>query len=497
MRAMTTGPVLAAALLAGLAARVTPGGAEIPPRPEQLVFPPLAFRVPEAGAMRVTLANGLPVYLVEDRSLPLVEVDVLFRGGQYLEPAGKEGLAQLAARVWRNGGAGELDARSFDEAVDDLGANLTTAVGPATGRVHLDLLARDAGRGLDLLRDLLAAPRLDPARLAAARAEMLADLRGRNDDPAEVEDREWNRLVYGDGYWLNRLPTEASLNAIERGDLAGLERRFTDPSAMVAAVAGDFDRAAMLARLNATLGALPGGGAPPPPVPQPTASAPSGVYLVDRPDATQGRVSIGHLGARRPLADEFALKVAADIVGGPGFQAWMLSRVRSEAGLAYAAYADFTVGSLYPGDFRASFQSKSPTCARAAVMTTELLAKLRTGAVTDEELRMSRNSFAAALLRTFETRFQTAARFAQDEIEGRDHAYWSGYAERMAAVTAPAVGAAAAAHIRPGEYIVLVVGNVAEILKGDADHPEARLDRLGPLVRVQARDPLTLHPIAK
>ncbi|HUK12485.1 MAG TPA: pitrilysin family protein [Thermoanaerobaculaceae bacterium] len=494
---MTTRTALAAALLAAIATGATAAGAEIPRRPEQLVFPPLAFPVPDAGAMRVTLANGLPVYLVEDRSLPLVEVDVIFRGGQYLEPEGKEGLAQLTARVWRNGGAGDLDARRFDEAVDDLGAKLTTEIGPATGRVHLDLLARDAGRGLDLLRDLLLAPRFDPARLAAARAELLADLRSRNDDPADVEDREWSRLVYGERYWLNRLPTEGSLGAIRREDVAGFERRLADPSAMVAAVSGDFERAAMLARLDATLGSLPRGGVALPPVPQPTGTAPPGVYLVDVPGASQGRVSIGHLGARRPLADEFALKVAADIAGGPGFQAWMLSRIRSEEGLAYAAYADFTVGSLYPGDFRASFQSKSSTCARAALMTTELLAKLRTGAVTDAELRMSRNSFAAALLRLFETRFQAAARFAQDEIEGRDHAYWSGYADRMAAVTAPAVGAAAKAHIRPGEYIVLVVGDVAEILKGGADHPEARLDHLGPLTRVPPRDPRTLLPAAR
>jgi len=87
-------------------------------------------------------------------------------------------------------------------------------------------------------------------------------------------------------------------------------------------------------------------------------------------------------------------------------------------------------------------------------------------------------------------------RFAQDELVGRPHAYWTTYRQRVGAVTVPEVGKAARAHIKTDRLIILVVGNVDAILKGNPDHPEAKFDMLGPIVRLPLRDPLTLKPIA-
>jgi predicted Zn-dependent peptidase len=150
MRRQAVIPALCAVLLATVAL-----AADIPPRPEQLTYPALTFDVPDAEAMRVQLANGVPVYLAEDRLLPLVTIQVHFRGGSYLEPAGKQGLAGLTGTVWRSGGAGALDAKALDEELDYLAAQLSTSVGAATGMVSLNLLAKDLDRGLALLLDVL------------------------------------------------------------------------------------------------------------------------------------------------------------------------------------------------------------------------------------------------------------------------------------------------------------------------------------------------------
>ena len=491
MRRLTVPALLAMTLAAAAFA----GG--IPPRPEQLTFPALTYQVPDASALRVTLANGVPVYIAEDTELPLVTVQVLFRGGRYLEPAGKEGLASLTGTVWRSGGAGDLDAKALDEKLDFLAAQLSTHVGDATGMVSLNLLAKDRDAGLALLMDVLQKPRFDAERLAKAKDDMLAEMKRRNDDTADIESREWSRLVYGDDYWLNRLPTKASVEGITRDDLAAFEKRLADPANMVVAVAGDFDRDAMIAALNASIGAWKGAGEGVPPVPQPTGSAAPGVYMVNKSDVNQGRVSIGHLGARRPLGDEAALDVANEILGGGGFTAWMMSRVRSDEGLAYSAYSAYGVGDLYPGTFRAFFQSKSSTCARAAKLTLDLIDKIRTGTVSDKELSTSKNSFIETLPRAFETKLRTVSRFASDELSGRPHAYWTGYRDRMAAVDAGAVREAAAAHIHRDGLIILVVGNVDDILKGHPDYPDISFEKFGPVVRVPLRDPMTLEPIGE
>ncbi|MCS7181499.1 MAG: insulinase family protein [Thermoanaerobaculum sp.] len=480
--------------LAFLAA-VEVGVAEIPPRPEMLSFPPLTFEVPKAERFKVNLSQGIAAYVAEDRLLPLVTVQVYFRGGRYLEERGKEGTAQLLGTVWRTGGAGDLDPQALDETLDFLAAQLSTSVGPTYSSVSLNLLKKDLDRGLQLLFDVMLRPRFDEARLAKAKEDLIAELKRRNDDAAEIEQREWQRLVYGDDYWLNRLPTKASVEAIGRQDLQALHRRIVNPANCVVAVAGDVDRQEMVRKLKGLLDQWKVKGESVPPVPQPTHQAKPGVYLVHKADVNQGRVSLGHLGAKRPLAEEFAITVANDVLGGGGFTAWMMSRIRSDEGLAYSAYSSYNIGEYFPGTFRASFQSKSSTCARAAFLTLDLVGKLRRGEVTEQELVTSKNSFIETFPRNFESKLRTVQLYAQDDLAGRPHAYWLTYREQIRRVDRQAVKQAAEKLIKPEEFVILVVGNVDEILQGHPDFPEIQLAKLGPLTRLPLRDPLTLQPL--
>jgi zinc protease len=173
----------------------------------------------------------------------------------------------------------------------------------------------------------------------------------------------------------------------------------------------------------------------------------------------------------------------------------MVSQVRSDEGLAYSVYSDYEIGDLYPGTFRAGFQSKSSTCARAAQVTVQLIGKITTTEATDKELASSKNSFIEKFPRLFESKLKTVTRYAQDDLLGLPHEYWKTYRTRMAEVTAASAQAAAKAHIKPDRLIVLVVGNVDDILKGHPDHPDARFESLGPLVRLPLLDPLTLKPM--
>jgi predicted Zn-dependent peptidase len=291
------------------------------------------------------------------------------------------------------------------------------------------------------------------------------------------------------------MATRASVNAITRADLEAFHRQLANPANFVLAVAGDFSRAEMLRKLNSSLGAWKPTGPRVPQVPQPTASAAPGVYVVDKKDVNQGRVSMGHMGLKRPVANEEALDVANDVLGGGGFTAWMMKRVRSDEGLAYGAYSRYGVGDQIPGVFRAMFQSKSSTCARAATLTLELIGKLRAGEASEKEIETSKTSFIETLPRTFETKMRIAQRFATDELVGLDHTYWTGYRARVAAVDGAALKQAAQQHIRPEGLIVLVVGNIEEILKGSPDHPDARLESFGTITKLPLRDPMTLEPI--
>ncbi len=491
MRALTKIMLSAAALAVAAAAVAT----EIPGRPEQLTFPALTFNVPDARAMRVKLDNGVTAYVLADRMLPLLNVQVLFRGGAYLEPKGKEGVAGLTSTVWRSGGAGSLDGKALDEELDFLAAQLTTGVGSTSGGVNLNLLAKDLDRGMSLLMDVLQRPAFEQARIDKAKDDMLADMKRRNDETSDIEVREWQRLIYGDDYFVNHLATKASVDSITREDLLAFQKLLANPANFVVAVAGDFDRKAMIGKLNATIGAWKATGPAVPPVPQPGAGAAPGVYIVDKKDVNQARISIGHLGSKRPLADEQAYEVANDILGGGGFTSWITKRVRSDEGLAYTARSAAGVADTFPGTFRAFFQTKSATVAFGSQIVKGLIEKIRSTPVGEDELATSKNGFVERFPRTFEGATRTVGRFALDELTGRPGTYWTGYRDRIRAVDSAAVRAAATAHIAPEKLVVLVVGNAEEILKGHPDHQDAKLEAFGKITYVPLRDPLTLQPL--
>ncbi len=481
-------------ILLSVAAAAT--AADIPPRPEQLVFPDLTFDVPDADALRFELADGTPVYAKRDSQFPLVGISVFFRGGRYLEPAGKEGLAAITSEAWRTGGAGERTAQELDEELDYLAALLSTSIGDVTGSVSLNVLSKDLEKGMDLVMDVLTQPRFQQDRFQKAKDNRLQEMKQRNDDAQDIEAREWQRLVYGAGYWMNRLSTRDSVEAINATDCRRLVERLVRSGNLVVAVAGDFDPARMEALLNRTIATLPKLDEPLPPVPQPDQAPEPGVYVVDKPDVNQGRVSIGRLGLSQGHPDEFPLMLGNDILGGGGFTARMMRRIRSDEGLAYSASSSIGFPVTMPGTFRAYYQSKSSTVPYAAEIFFDLLGELRSANPTEEEIRISKNSFIETFPRRFASAGQIVGVFAVDELLGRPHDYWTSYRDRVSAVTPDQITAAAKAFLDPEKMIMLVVGNIDEIMQGHPEH-EAALADFGDITRLPLRDPMTLEPIAE
>lgn len=491
MRKTLTAACVIVALAAGFAA-----AGEIVNRPEELTFGPLEFDVPSAADMRFELSNGTPVYLIEDHQLPLVNIVVSFHGGAYLVAPEKAGLADLVSAAWRSGGAGDNDAQTLDEKLDFLAADVSARMGDVTGSASLNVMSKDLDEAMGLFMDLLTAPRFQDDRFAKAKDDLLQAMKRRNDDTADIERREWDRLIYGDDYWMNRLATKATLDGLSVADAKGFVARLVRSDNVVVAVSGDISRADAEALLERTVATLPKLEGPLPTIPQPAHSPDPGVYVIDKPEVNQGRVRMGQLGFKIGNPDEFALRVGNDILGGGGFTARMMKTIRSDEGLAYSAYSRMSFPVTMPGTFAAYYQSKSSTCAYAAEIAMDLIDQMRTGPVEDEELTTSKNSMIETFPRRFESPTRVVGLFADDELLGRPHDYWTTYRDRVAAVTAADIQQAFARDINPDGMVVLVVGNIEEIMKGHPDHA-AKMTDFGPIHRIPLRDPMTLEPIAE
>lgn len=470
----------------------------IPERPEMLEFAPLDYEPPDPSTFRVELASGPVAYVASDRELPLVNLSILVRTGNYLDPAGREGLGVLTGYLLSKGGTESMTAEEFEERIAFLAAELESGVGDTEGTVSLNLLSKDLDEGLAILREVLVSPRFQEDKIALRKEQLLQAIKERNDDSRNIEARERDFLAFGDSFWINQYETESSITAITRQDLQAYHQRWFHPDNFVVAASGDFDRNEMIGKLEGLFADWPFKGERPTAIPTNTVFAAPGVYLVDK-DVNQGRVSVMLPGVMRTDPDYFAISLMNQILGASGFTSRLVNRVRSDEGLAYSTYSRLQGGTYFPPPFLAGLQTKSRTVAYAISIVLEEMARMAAEPVSEEELDTVKRSLIDTFPRAFASKSATMGRFASDEFTGRyaqEPDYYVVYRDRVAAVTREDVQRVAQKHLQKQPPTILVVGDAEEILKGHPDHPNHLEDFTdGDIINVPLRDPMTMVPM--
>ena len=438
---------------------------------------------------RHVLDNGLVVYVAEDHRLPIVKLDLHFRGGELHEALPDWGAAGLAGSQMRDGGTAAMTPEQLDDRLAFLAAQVNTGMGEESGSASLDVLTQHLDEGLAIFADVVLRPRFDEERLAVAKRRRVFGLLHQNDEPGQIVSREIATLVYGEAHPRGRRWTPERVEAIDRDDLVRAHRRFVRPNHAFLAVTGDFTTADMLAKIEKSFGAWEKGDALPAKLPKSTLIARPGVFLVDKA-VNQSHVVIAHAGMTRDDPDRFEVDVMNDILGGGSFVSRVTERVRSDEGLAYSARTSYDIAGREVGTFRASVQTKSATTGRAVDLILEEIARIRT------ERNVSRNEFETArdaILHSYVFRFEDFAgnvtRLMRYEMDGRpadtDRQSHASYL----AVTPAEVEAAAVRRLRPDDLTILVVG--------DAKVVKPQLEKLGPVTMlplVEFTAPPTLAP---
>ena len=485
--------VIIAALIGTTAVGGAAGG-DIPPHPDEIVFSPLAFEPPKAVDFRHILSNGVPVYLAPTHEFPLINAVFSFKGADDLDGPEETGLATTTGAMIRRGGTTSVSAEDLDEEFDFLAAIASTSSHGIRSTATLNCLTSNFNRSFALFLQMLRSPGFQADRLATYKQQVFEQLKQRNDHAASILSREWRSLLYGDNHFEAAEPTAASIESITEDGLRSMHRRIFHPGNLIVAVTGDFDPPRMLERLEEALAGWEAGATVPDP-PAPRATFAPGVYHVEK-EIPQGRVSIGLRSIRRDHPDYFALLMANRILGGGGFTSRIVSRVRSDEGLAYSARSIFRPRVHYPGEFQASFQSKNRTVALAAKIIFEEIRRIRSEPVGTEELATAAGSLIETFPRRFESKAGMLRLFVDDELTGRDPAFWQTYRDDVRAVTSDDIMRVTKKYLVPEDMAFLVVGRWGEIEAGDLEG-RARMSEFfgGSVTHLPLRDPLTLEPI--
>jgi zinc protease len=452
MRPTTRTLLLASCLLAFALA---PAAAQVE-KVDQLKFPPLPEQripVPE----RVVLDNGLVVLLLEDHELPLIEASAVIRTGSRLEPAAKAGLAELTGQVLRTGGTKKRTGDQLDDLLESRAAQIETSIGETSGRASLSSLTKDFPEMLKLFAEVLREPAFDPMKLEVAKNQVVAEISRQNDDPLTILFREFEEIVYGPESPYVQQPTYASVAAIGPADLAAWHREHFHPERIVLGLVGDFRAAEALALVREAFGDWPRG----------TAAAaaevpfrdrvPPGVYLIERPDLAQSSVAIGYQGIRKDAPDFYAVEVMNQVLSG-SFASRLFSTIRTQKGLAYAVSG--SVGSQWdhPGTTTLFLTTKRETTGAAIDALLEEARNMVAKPPSDEEVAKAKQSILNSFVFNSDSPRKILGQQLTFEYYGYPLDWLSRYRRGIEAVTTAQVRAAAAKHLRPGEFAILVVG---------------------------------------
>jgi predicted Zn-dependent peptidase len=423
--------------------------------PRSISFPPLNYQIPKAE--RVVLECGMPVYLLRDSELPIINVSAMVRVGSVYDPADKNGLAGMAGSIMRSGGAGGLVPEKMDDELEFMASSVESSIGSDMGTVSLTTLTKNFSRTLKIFSDVLLRPDFSSARVEIARKQTIEGLRRQNDDPKEIAGREIGRAVYA-GHPLGVIPNFASISAIQRQDLLDFHRRFFRTDNTILAVSGDFNREAMLKELNATFGpALKRDALKLPEISQPPRNF-SAEVIYGMKDVNQTVIRMGHLGLSKDDPELYAVRVLDYILGG-SFTSRLTLEIRTNQGLAYNVGSHFDIGRRFTGSFIAETETKAESTVKAIKLMSGIIAGMTKEPVSDNELNAAREYIINSFMFGFASPSSIVMQRARLEYYGYSADYLERYRENISKVSKEDVLNAARKYLHPDAFKLVVVGN--------------------------------------
>jgi zinc protease len=355
-----------------------------------------ALAMAETGAVKLpphkeyALKNGLKVFVMESREVPLVTIQLLVPAGSAMDDPGAEGVANLTGRLITKGASG-LTADQIAGAIEEIGGIVNVNTGRDYATVDGSFLAKDLARGLDIMGKIVLSADFPKADFDREIGLVLAEIQGTKEQASAMATREFVRALAGDHPYAHPVAgSETSVGAVTRDKVLDFYKKRYVPAGAILAVVGDIDAAKAFDLVKAKFGGWKGEAASAADIPAlvPKQSGVRSLVVINKPDATQSQIRIGNISVPRNTPDYFPLLVTNSVLGG-GFTSRLMNEIRVNRGLSYGARSGF-VQLKAGGLFGVYTFTKNLSLRETIDVALEQLEKIRDEKISDTELANSK-----------------------------------------------------------------------------------------------------------
>ncbi len=300
------------------------------------------------------LSNGLRIFGIDQREVPLVQFEIVIDGGQLLEDINKVGVSNLMARLMTQGTA-KKTPQELEEAIQQLGASINVSASTESVRISANTLARNYDATLALVEEILFEPRWDAKEFELIKQGTISQIRQSEANPSAIAQNNFSRLIYGKDSMLSRniLGTIDSVNAITMEDLKSFYTRNLSPSVSRMHLVGAIEKTRVTKSLENINKRWVAKKVDIPIFKTPAAPGKGQVYFYDVPGAVQSVLRIGYPALAQTDKDFYPAVVMNYILGGGGFASQLTQQLREGKGYTYGIGSGFS-GTTIPGTFSIS-----------------------------------------------------------------------------------------------------------------------------------------------
>ena len=434
-----------------------------PRAPRPYHFPPFEKR---------TLANGMRLVVAPVSKLPVVTVLMVIEAGATVDPAGRDGLAQLTARLLPEG-TGRSTGTEFAERLERLGASVEARADWDVGVARVTVLTEHLDEAMALFGEMLRRPAFPEREVERLKAERLAELLQIRAEPGALADQMFARFAYDPASRYSRPAGGAArdVEAMTRDDVVRFYEARYRPAGMTLVAAGDVTPQRVERLAYGTFGDWAGAPAAAEATSDAAARQTRAVHVVAKPDAPQSELRVGHRGVPRSTGDYFPTVVMNAVLGGL-FSSRINLNLREAHGYTYGAFSGFD-WRRGAGPFVVDTAVKTAVTDAAAREILTEIERMRAEEIRQEELSLATSYLDGVFPIRYETTEAIAAALGNLIIYGLPDDYFDRYREHVRAVTAADVLAAARAHLHSDCVQIVAVGDPA-VIRGP-------LEKLGPV----------------